>query len=302
MSFKKYLYSIEEIKSKDIVDYLSKLGFEPDKIRSTDYWYRSPLREERTPSFKVNRNLNRWYDHGIGKGGTIIDFGILYHNCSVAEFLQKINLDFSFQQPIIHSHQLKARPLSENKITLIKEAELTSVSLLNYLTRRCIPVDLAKQFCKEVVYRVSDKNYYGIGFKNDLGGYEIRNQYFKSCISPKTITTIGNGSKDVHAFEGFFDFLSFLQINTNQLLKQTDFVILNSVSLFEKARDFLEQHESINLYFDRGTGGQNCSRYALSLSDKYIDQSHLYAGYDDVNEWLVKMNKPQRQNRNLKPG
>ena len=36
-----------------MIDYLSKLGYQPAKIKNNDYWYLSPLREERTPSFKV---------------------------------------------------------------------------------------------------------------------------------------------------------------------------------------------------------------------------------------------------------
>jgi len=54
-----------EAKQIDMVDYLSALGHRPQKVRNSDYWYLSPL---------VNRSLNIWYDHGIGKGGNLIDF------------------------------------------------------------------------------------------------------------------------------------------------------------------------------------------------------------------------------------
>jgi len=63
-----------EAKQIDLVDYLAALGHRPQKIRNKDYWYHSPLRDEKTASFKVNRSLNVWYDHGIGKGGNLIDF------------------------------------------------------------------------------------------------------------------------------------------------------------------------------------------------------------------------------------
>ena len=74
-----------EAKQIDLVDYLAALGHQPQKIRNQDYWYLSPFRDEKTPSFKVNRSKNVWYDHGIGKGGNLIDFGIIYFNCSVSE-------------------------------------------------------------------------------------------------------------------------------------------------------------------------------------------------------------------------
>ncbi|MEJ7671764.1 MAG: hypothetical protein WKF59_03435 [Chitinophagaceae bacterium] len=35
--------------SVDIVEYLSKLEYEPSKTRRDDYWYLSPLKEEKTP-------------------------------------------------------------------------------------------------------------------------------------------------------------------------------------------------------------------------------------------------------------
>ena len=103
MNFNKQRPSIEEARQTDMVEYLSKLGHEPAKIRGVDYWYLSPLREERTPSFKVNRKLNRWYDHGLGKGGNIIDFAILYHNCTVGEFLHQLTEIFLFTSHCLSS-------------------------------------------------------------------------------------------------------------------------------------------------------------------------------------------------------
>src|SRR5450631_605605 len=83
--------TISDAKDKDIVDYLSKIGHLPVKVQEPSYWYRSPFRDEKTPSFKVNRRLNRWYDFGDGKGGNLVDFGVGYHRCSVSDFLQKLD-------------------------------------------------------------------------------------------------------------------------------------------------------------------------------------------------------------------
>jgi hypothetical protein len=147
---------------------------------------------------------------------------------------------------------------------------------------------MAEQFCREVRYELNDKIYYGIGFKNDFGGYEIRNPYFKASSSRKDITTISNAAKEASVFEGFIDFLSFMAIHQKQPKADTDFLILNSVSFFEKARPFMEQHEAVRLYLERDSTGQNYSQYALSLSKKYRDESNLYKNYKDLNEWLMK--------------
>ena len=46
--------TIEQAKGLDIVDYLSEAGHLPQKVSGNHYWYYSPFRNERTPSFKVN--------------------------------------------------------------------------------------------------------------------------------------------------------------------------------------------------------------------------------------------------------
>ena len=82
--------TIQQAKEMDMVDYLSALGYEPAKISGKSYWYLSPLHEEKTASFKVNRHLNRWYDFAEGKGGNLVDFGVQFFNVSVVDFLKKL--------------------------------------------------------------------------------------------------------------------------------------------------------------------------------------------------------------------
>ncbi len=239
MELRKQWPSVEEARKMDIVDYLSRLGFEPVKIRQFDYGYLSPLREEKTASFKVNRKLNRWYDHGIGKGGNIIDFAILYNNCTIAEFLHQLSCNLSFQQPLTHQSQEQVFGNTESKIKVLHERPLCSFSLLRYLQQRRIPIALAEQFCREVKYELNGKGYFAIGFKNNSGGFELRNPYYKFSSSPKDITKLNNGAKEATVFEGFFNFLSFIAVQKNQVKIESNFVILNSASFFEKARPFM---------------------------------------------------------------
>lgn len=298
MAFREQRLSINEAKEMDMVNYLSGLGHEPSKIRNMDYWYLSPFRDEKTPSFKINRKLNRWYDHGLGKGGNLIDFAIIYHNCTVAEYLQKLNENFSFQTP--YCRHPEEQVITDSKIKVLRDFNLSSFALLRYLEQRKIPIEIVEQFCREVQYELNNKLYYGIGFKNDSGGYEIRNPYFKASSSPKDMTTINNGAKEVVVFEGFIDFLSFKAIHKNHNDKESNFVILNSASFFEKSRPFMEQHEVIRLYLDRDTTGQNYSRYAVSLSNKYKDESHLYQSHKDLNEWLMNHEKALKKKLGIK--
>lgn len=298
MDFRKQRLSIEEAKAMDMIHYLSTLGYEPSKIRNNDYWYCSPLRDEKTPSFKINRKQNLWYDHGLGKGGNIIDFGIEYHHCSVRELLDILSGNFSLHQPHIHQPKITDEP--EHKIKILGDFMLSSYPLLRYLQQRHIPFEIADKYCREVRYELNNKTYYGIGFKNDSGGFEIRNPYFKASSSPKAITTIDNNANEVIVFEGFTDFLSFKSIHKNEPEDRFDFVVLNSVSFFETARPFMEKHEAIRLYLDRDTTGQNYNRYALSLSSKYKDESSLYQNHKDFNDWMVNFGKHQKKQQKHK--
>jgi hypothetical protein len=253
------------------------------------------LRQERTASFKVDRKLNLWYDHGLGKGGNLIDFAILYNNCTVGELLQTLNTNLSFHPPVSMSMKQRQRNVHSSLI-ILQEKPLTSFALQRYLYQRRIPVEVASRFCKEVLYEFSGRKYMAIGFKNNSGGYELRNPYFKGSSAPKDSTTFENNTKKVAVFEGFFDFLSFQTICQHQEPPPISFVVLNSVSLFEKARPFMEQHEAIYLYLDHDKTGQNCSRYALSLNKKYQDKSGLYQQYKDLNEWMMHIGKALRKN------
>lgn len=78
--------TIAEAKQLRIVDYLASLGYHPQSVTSKQYWYLSPLRNERTPSFKVNDRLNEWYDFGAATGGDLVELGKhLYRTDSVSE-------------------------------------------------------------------------------------------------------------------------------------------------------------------------------------------------------------------------
>jgi hypothetical protein len=286
--------SCEQAKEMDIVDYLSSIGFNPTKIKNADHWYLSPLRDEKTASFKVNRKLNCWYDHGSGQGGNLVDFGILYHNCSVKGFLEKLDGNLSFhQQP--SKAIIAEKKQSDQLIKIISERDLFSLSLLRYLRQRRIVEDVARKYCREVIFELNNKRYTAIGFRNNEGGFELRNPWFKGSSSPKAVTSIINDAKGLSVFEGFFNFLSYQTIHQNQEPVSSDFLILNSIAFFEKSRPFMEQHNTIRLYLDRDKTGQNCTQRVIESCKKYIDESRLYEDYNDLNEWMQDIGKSQKK-------
>ncbi len=298
---KQHQLTCREVNQIDMVDYLSKQGYAPQKIRGNDYWYQSPFREEKTASFKVNRKLNVWFDHGSGNGGTLVDFGILYYKCSVKELLQKMmaekDMILSF-----HPHHFslagekKELPEQSAKIKILSVSIITDIGLLNYLKNREISLPIAHQFCQQICFELYNKKHLAIGFKNNSGGYELRNAYFKGSSTPKQPTLISQNHPDsLLVFEGFFSFLSFQtlqqsnqEIKNKLLQKQDDFLILNSLSFFEKSKEVMEKYRSIRLYLDRDLMGLKCTKQALQWSIKYKDCSKIYRRFKDLNELLIK--------------
>ena len=146
-----------------------------------------------------------------------------------------------------------------------------------------------------MVFELNNKRYTAIGFRNNEGGFELRNPWFKGSCSPQAITSIINVAKELSAFEGLFNFLSYQTIHQNQEPVTSDFLILNSIAFFEKSRPFMEQHNTIRLFLDRDKTGQNCTQGAMESCKKYTDESRLYEGYNDLNEWVQEMGKSQKK-------
>ncbi len=146
-----------------------------------------------------------------------------------------------------------------------------------------------------------DQDYFGIGFKNNAGGYEIRNPKWKGSSMPKDITTIDNGANKVVVLEGGFEYMTFLTIHGLQEGKKYNFCILNGAAMFERARPFLESHQEVFLYFNNDATGMRYRDYALSLNDrqnpKYFDHSDLYKPYNDLNAWHCEFGSGKQQRK-----
>jgi len=105
--------NIQEVKNIRIADYLQSLGYTPVKQQGNSLWYKSPLREEKDASFKVNTELNKWYDFGLGKGGNIIALAEeLYATDYVPYLLNKIAERVPHIRPVSFFYGTHALPIS----------------------------------------------------------------------------------------------------------------------------------------------------------------------------------------------
>ncbi len=126
--------NIQEAKIIKIADYLQSLGYSPIKQQSGSLWYKSPFRQETEASFKVNTELNKWYDFGIGKGGNIIALTQeLYQSDHVPYLLDRIAEQAPYIRPVSFSF---CRQPSEPSFQQLEVRELAHPALLRYLQER----------------------------------------------------------------------------------------------------------------------------------------------------------------------
>lgn len=168
--------------------------------------------------------------------------------------------------------------------------------MVSYLTGRGIDPAIARTYCREVRYTIGGKEYFAVGFRNDAGGWELRSARFKGGSSPKHITTIGNRSDTVIAFEGFMDFLAYLSLKHPERLR-IDAAVLNSVVNLPKAVPFLSRHPVIHTFFDNDEAGRKATADLIRLCPRseLIDQSSFYSGHKDVNDYLTARIKDRTQ-------
>ena len=288
----------EQANQMDMVDYLFSLGFSPAKNTGENYFFLSPLRQEKTASFKVNRTKNIWYDHGNGKGGTLVDFVCQYFTCSLKEALQKIEENqvhkISSFRPQKSSDLFQEPEVNSIKV-LLSLSPITDMVLNRYLKQRNSPRQIANEYCKQVHYKNGENNHCAIGFKNNSGGYELRAPNFKGSSSPKYVTYYDNDANSISVFEGFFDFLSYLSIRPSLKTQMSNILVLNSLSFFTRSLLLMEKHERIHLYLDNDKAGKQCVQEAMKRTNKVVDESHVYKGHKDLNEWLVSLELTQRK-------
>lgn len=282
----------EEIKRHSIRTYLATRGILPQWERGNRGMYLSPLRKERTASFSVNYDKNLWHDFGTGEGGSIIDLVARMENCSDIEAARRLNeRNVGTLVPVfVEPPRLKEPTLS--RLVVLSNRELTHPALLGYLTGRGIDPAIARTYCREVHYTISGKKYFAIGFRNDAGGWELRNPRFKGSSTPKNITTLDNGSNTAMVFEGFIDFLSYLSMKASPT-PSIDTVVFNSVTNLQKAVPFLVRHRVVHAFLDNDEAGRKAvDRLGENLpSSEVIDQSVFYRDYKDLNDYWQEKRK-----------
>lgn len=283
---------IRKVKAVSIVEYLAAKGIYPVAREADELLYNSPLREDRHPSFYVNPKSNVFKDFARDEHrGDAITLVVLLEGCGFAEAVQRLSNFTGFdlsESPVLFLSAANTLSSPEHKIRVLKECPLTHSYLMNYVLSRGIPLSLANRYLKQIHYSNQSKLYWGVGFKNDSKGYELRSAVFKGASSPKDVTTFAMDGQHRTAavFEGFFDFLSAL-VWFGLEVPRMPTIILNSTSNRQKAIGFLRQFDKLNCFLDRDKEGFECLRLLRDRDGLPVnDCSKIYEGYKDFNEYL----------------
>ena len=295
---------LSAIKRYSIVEYLEKKGIRPVRKTPTYVMYRSPLREETHPSFKVDTEKNLWIDYAEGRGGSIIDLYMRLEDCTLSEAICRLGQkaseytahSYSKTEPRIGLNQTTTRQASGTR-RLIGISDTLSPHLQEYLTKeRRIDLEKATPFLKCISYEVRGRRYEAIGFANSSGGYELRdNHLFKGTVAPKDITPIfEDKAQPVYLFEGFMDFLSFLSMKgevTNQCL------VMNSVSNVVRSIHYLNKRNitSVRAFLDNDDAGRKTVQEFVNTGFKVEDMAVYYRDFKDLNDFHVRRVREQRE-------
>src|ERR1035437_10003310 len=122
----------------NIAGFLMSKGINPNKTAGNSFWYCSPLRNEETPSFKVDRIKNVWYDFGTATGGRLIDLICKIYNVDVSGALLILS-GTSIEIPIIPFSEMQTLShYQESKVEIKHMRPVQSMALIQYLKGRKI--------------------------------------------------------------------------------------------------------------------------------------------------------------------
>ena len=298
--------NLSNIKRYPITAYLESKGIIPVRRLATYTMYRSPLRDEHHPSFKVDTEKNLWIDYAEGCGGSIIDLYMRLEGCSLPEAIRCLG-------QMISGHTISNHPRAEAYHHTTKSTDggrkLIGISddlpphLQDYLTKeRCINLGRAQPFLRCVRYEVRGRKYEVIGFANVSGGYELRCAgLFKGTLAPKDITPIfSDGRQPVYLFEGFMDFLFFLSMKEKV---GSHCLVMNSVANVGRCIRYLrERHITVlRAFLDNDDAGRRTLGTFIEAGFLVEDMAVHYQGCKDLNEFHVNRIRRLREQHGQAP-
>ncbi len=271
----------------DVAQYLHCKGIECFRS-AKGVCFKSPFRTDSNPSAIIFANTKLFHDIGTGDRMNLINFIMKLEGCTFDKAMQIVSDNAAAATPTAATVPTKEHAATAAKF---EYRPLQNANLLNYAQRRGISEKTAKKYLSECW---KNGKYYYLAFRNDNGGYALRNDtnsnFAKINDGKGGVTTINNQSDRVVMFEGFFDFLSWVEYMgaNGKQAAQFNAIVLNSCSNLAYTFDTLGAYAHIYLLFDNDPKGKDT---AAKILNRYPDTAQdltprmLTNGSKDFNDY-----------------
>ncbi|MCP9749988.1 toprim domain-containing protein [Ferruginibacter sp. HRS2-29] len=292
--------NIEQAKAIPISVILDKLNLKPQRTNGHKQLYFSPLRNEKTPSLWVDGHKNLWHDYGDmqWQGGDSIHLVLAYlfyqnmdhHVSDALRWLRNMTGFIPVIRPVIDPNELP----KDKSLVITSTNKITKSYLFEYGNSRGIPPSVLTQYFQQaiVLNNSTGLRFHTLSMRNDMKGYELRNEKFKGCIGRKYITFIrGTQPKPdgINIFEGAFDFVSLIAQQNGKSLKN-DSMILHSLSNLKKSTAYIRNYGYKNCFtwMDNDQAGIEATKAWTEFCKTeehllHVPMNRYYTPYKDVN-------------------
>ena len=253
----------------------------------------SPLRNEHNPSAVIFYNTKQYFDFSTEERMTLPTFIAKVENCDFKRAIELIS-GATFQCLTPYAPQVD---LSDGS-PVGEYSTLTDAALFRYTESRGISTRTAIKYLQQCRWK---GKYNKIAFRNDKGGYAIRNnqpnaqqRWFND--GPNRPTTISHNSDRVVIFEGTFDFLSWVEYMNykKKSIEKFDAITLNSVSNYRwlVMENQLAKYSKIFLYLDNDKAGRETTAKIIAeypLESEDMTSQYLPKDCKDFGDYWLRI-------------
>ena len=283
---------LQQASKVDLHWYLTTNGYTPTRETSRSASFSSPFRSEGDPSFHIDRVKNRWADWGKEHTsedpayGDTIDFVRVLEGCTTAEAVDKM----LGKDEIKQYHREDITEVGKKNIEVVAVAEeITNKALIEYSEGiRHVPLTVVNQYCNQVSFQFPASKYcthIGIGLPNDVGGFALRNTWFRGSSDKAGISTvINNSSLKCLLFEGAWDWMSYYVLYGEP---DGDVIVLNSLVYIPMITDVLLGYDDVECWLDNDPAANMKMEHMESHGIVLNDKRDIYGSFNDLNDFLA---------------
>lgn len=268
---------MERLMAIDINNYLKINGYQRIDTQGKTAYYNSPFGPDKgngaRGDFSVGSHYNSWHCMATGRGGNILELDGLLKGHSYHQSFNALK-DLVPATLITEEHLFSKKAMELSMVRVLSiSPKIRDEKLLNYLKDQQLPISMASRFFDEYTIMTSNILQTGLGVELASGNPLVHVPYQGSYHHDNSYKFFNNGSDIVSVYVGASDMLHGMKIR--QAAGRENVILMGNVQSFEKARDVMESHHHVNLFFPKGTISDQYIAYAQWVSPIYQDMRKL---------------------------